>query len=343
MTTDPFAYRFQAVAANLAAAFLALLLGVASAHAEVNEVRIAQQFGINYLPLTIMKKYRLVEKKAAEAGLGEVSVTWAQFGAGAGMNDALLSGSLDFASGGVGPLLTIWDKAKGILDVKGVAALGSMPLYLNTTNPKVKSVKDFTAQDKIALPAVKVSIQAVLLQMAAAQAFGQDNYARLDPLTVSMKHPEALAALLSRGTEITAHFGNAPFQEQELADPKVHRVLSSYDILGRSTLNSLYTTSKFHDANPKLYRAVLAALKDAVKLINDDKSAAAQVYIDEEQSKLSLPFVVKILSDPDFIVTTTPEAIAKYATFMHKINAIRNLPKDWKDVYFPEIHDAPGS
>lgn len=314
-----------------------------AAVAEPSEIRIAQQFGVNYLPLLMMKKYGLVEKHALKAGLGNVTVTWAQVGSGAAMNDALLAGDLDFASGGVGPLLKIWDKAKGQSDVKGVASLGSMPLYLNTINPDVRSVVDFTSKDRIALPAVKVSIQAIVLQMAAAKAFGEGQYDKLDGLTVSMKHPDAMAALLSRKTEVSAHFANSPFQEQELDTPGVHRVLSSYDVLGPSTLNSLYTTAKFHDANPKAYRAVLAALEEAMDLINADKKNAAHTYVDEEHSKLSPEFVEKILEDRDFVVTPVPRGIMKYAEFMHRTKSIRNLPRSWKDVYFPEIHAEPGS
>ena len=333
----------KVIAFAATAAVLIVLGATPAARAETKEVRIAQQFGVNYLPLTVMRKLKLVERKTAEMGLGEVSVTWLQFGAGSGMNDALLSRSLDFASGGVGPLLTIWDKTRGTIDVKGVASLGSMPLYLTTTNPAVKSVRDFTEKDKIALPAVKVSIQAVVLQMAAAQAFGEENYTRLDSLTVSMKHPDALTALLSGGTEINAHFGNAPFQEQELQDPTVRRVLSSYDVVGASTLNSLYTTARFRNENFKTYLAVVAALKEAVRIINQDKKAAAQLYVEEEKSKLSPDFVLKILSDPDFIVTTTPQGIMKYANFMVGTKSLKNRPNGWKDVYFPDIHDEPGN
>ncbi|EKS30944.1 ABC transporter substrate-binding protein [Afipia felis] len=181
------------------------------ARAEVSEVRLAQQFGINYLPLTIMRTENLIEKHAAALGLGKIKVTWLKFGGSNSINDALLSGQLDFGSGGVAPLLTVWDKTKGIFDVRGVAALGSMPFYLNSSNPNVKTLADFTSKDKIALPAVEVSIQAVVLQMAAAKAFGMANYKKLDRLTVGMKHPDAMAALLS-GTEVTAHFANSPFQ-----------------------------------------------------------------------------------------------------------------------------------
>jgi sulfonate transport system substrate-binding protein len=326
-----------------ASAAVLLLAPAGPVRAETREIRIAQQFGINYLPLTVMKKMRLVEKQAQSAGLGTVTVSWAQFGSGSAMNDALLAGSLDFASGGVGPLLKIWDKSKGQFDVKGVASLGSMPLYLTTINPKVRSVKDFTSKDKIALPAAKVSIQAVVLEMAAAKAFGDAQFDKLDGITVSMKHPDAMAALLTRTTEITAHFANAPFQEQELQTPGVHKVLSSYDVLGPSTLNSLYTTARFHDDNPKTYRAVLAALKEAIEIINRDKKAAARIYAEEEHSKLSVDFIEKILVHPDFVVTAAPQGIMKYADFMYHVKAIRNHPASWKDCYFPEIHGDAGS
>jgi NitT/TauT family transport system substrate-binding protein len=206
----------------LAAAFCAWM---PVARAEMSEINVAQQYGIGYLPLMIMEDQKLIEKHAKAAGL-DVKVGWAKFAGGNVMNDALLSSSLQFASGGVGPLVTLWAKTRGNLDVKAVSAINSMPLYLTTRNPDVKTLKDFTAKDKIALPAVKVSIQAVTLQMAAEKAFGEGQQYKLDPLTVSMSHPDAQTALLSGQSEITAHFGSPPFQYQQLERPGIHRVLN---------------------------------------------------------------------------------------------------------------------
>src|SRR4029078_2760230 len=115
---------------------------------------------------------------------------------------------------GVGPLVTLWAKTSGNLDVKAVSAINSMPLYLTTRNPDVKSLKDFTAKDKIALPAAKVSIQAGTLQMAAEKAFDEGQQDKLGALTVSMARPDAQAALLSGQSEIDAHFSSPPFQYQ---------------------------------------------------------------------------------------------------------------------------------
>src|SRR5438094_7825360 len=176
-----------------------LALGIAApAYAETGEVRAAQQFGLSYLALMIMEDSKLVEKQAKASGLGDIKVTWAKLGGPGAMNDALLSGSLDFATGGVPSLITLWSKTRGSPnEVRGVGALNSMPVNLVTSNPSVKSIRDFSDKDKIAVTTVKVSTQALLLQMASAKEFGEQNFAKLDALTVSLPHPDAMTALLS--------------------------------------------------------------------------------------------------------------------------------------------------
>jgi NitT/TauT family transport system substrate-binding protein len=260
------------------------------------------------------------------------------------MNDALLSGNLQFASGGVGPFTTLWAKTRGTLDVKATSAINSMPLFLVTRNPAVKTVKDFTDKDKIALPAVKVSIQAVTLQMAAEQAFGAGQQNKLDHLTVSMSHPDAETALLSGKSEVTAHLGSPPFQYQELEKAGMHKVFSSYDVLGGpATFNVVWTTAKFHDENPKLYAAFVAALDEATAQINRDKRAAAQTYLRISKDKDSLDDIVRMLNDPAIVYTTTPNNVMKYVDFMHKIGSIKIKPDSWKDMFFSNAHGLPGS
>jgi NitT/TauT family transport system substrate-binding protein len=331
---------FRALVAGVAAATMAWS-GQAIAQ-EKKELLVAKQFGISYLPLTVMEVQKLIEKHAKAAGLGDIKVEWARFSNGAAMNEALISGNLDFASGGVGPLVTIVTKTRGNLNVKGVSAINSMPLYLTTINPKVKTIKDFTDSDKIALPAVKVSIQAVTLQMAAEKLLGKHD--ALDRLTVSMPHPDGLAAMMSGQSEITAHFTSAPFQYQELEDPRVRRVLSSYEVLGGpGTFNTIWATSAFREKNPKLYKAFVAALNESIDVINADKKAAAAMWIKSLNSKLSQAFIEKILNDPDNVFTTTPLGVMKYAEFMNKVGSIKEKPASWKDLFFPEIHDKQGS
>jgi NitT/TauT family transport system substrate-binding protein len=313
------------------------------ARAELSEIHVAQQYGIGYLPLMIMEEQKLIEKYAKADGVA-VSVSWAKFAGGNVMNDALLSNSLQFASGGVGPFLTLWARTRGNLDVKAISAINSMPLFLNTRNPAVKTIRDFRETDKIALPAVKVSIQAITLQMAAEKAFGEGQQNKLDSLTVTLSHPDAQAALLSGASEITAHFGSPPFQYQQLKNPAVHTVLNSYDVLGGpATFNVVWTTSKFKNDNPKLYDAFVKALDEATALINRDRRSAAETYLRISRDKDSVQDIQAMLNDPAIVYTTTPQNVMKYVEFMLKIGAIKSKPDSWKDLFFPNAHNLSGS
>lgn len=321
----------------------ALIASAAPARAEMSEIKVAQQYGISYLPLMVMEEGKLIEKQAKAAGV-DVTVSWAKFAGGNVMNDALLSNSLQFASGGVGPFVTLWARTRGNLDVRAVAAINSMPLYLNTRNPNVKTIKDFTDKDKIALPAVKISIQAITLQMAAEKAFGEGQQNKLDPLTVTLSHPDAQTALLSGQSEITAHFGSPPFQYQQLRTPAIHTVLNSYDVLGGpATFNVVWTTSKFRAENPKLYDAFVKALDEATEMINRDKKWAAETYLRVSKDKDSLQEILAMLNDPLIVFTTTPQNMMKYVDFMAKTGAIKVRPDSWKDLFFPNAQRLPGS
>ncbi len=328
----------------LAAAGAAMLLGsIAAPAAAEGTIRIAEQFGLGYLPLHVLRHQKLIEKHGKAQGI-DVTVEWAQLSGGAAMNDALLSDSIDLGSAGVGPMLTIWDRTKGSANVKSIAALNSMPLFLTTTNPTVKTIKDFTDKDKIALPAVKVGVQARILQIAAEQAFGEGKFDALDKLTISLPHPDGTAALLSGSSEITSHISSPPFQYQQLKDPKIHKVFSSYDVLGGPhTFNLIWCKEAFRTKNPKTYAAFLGALKEAVAIINADHEAAADAYLAQNKGDLDRAFVLSLLNDPDIQFTVVPQKIEQFAAFMHKVGAIKNKPASWKDTFFQDLHSETGS
>jgi len=313
-----------------------------SAFAEPTEITIAKEYGIGYLPYMIMENNKLVEKHAAALGLNDLKITWQTFGGSGLMQSAMIAGRLDFASSGVPWFLTMWDKLNG--QVKSPGALDSMPIYLNTRNPNVKTIKDFTEKDRIALPAVKSSIQAITLQMAAAAMFGAENAAKLDPLTVSLSHPDAMNALLSGISEIDSHFGSAPFQDMELKDPRIHRVLSSYDLMGgQATFIISWTTTKFHDENPKTYQAFTDALLEAQAFINNRPAEAAKIYLTMSADKrLTQEDLVSILGNPDYKFTNVPQNIMKYAEFMLRSGSIKKKPASWKELFFPNAHGTPG-
>ena len=335
---DRFLPRWPALVAALLFA-----VSAATAQAAPRVVRIATQYGISYLPLTIMAEKHLLEAEGKKLGL-DLSTEWIRFTGGPPMNEALISGTLDFASGGVGPMVTIWARTQQNLKVKGICAIDSMPLYLNTINPNVKTIKDFTEKDRIALPAVRVSMQAVILQMAAEKVFGRGHEHKLDPWTVSLSHPDGLAQMLSGKSEITGHFTSAPFMYTELADKRVHRVLNSYDVFGGShTFIVVWAMAKLYEGEPKVVQAFLSAMRIATKEINDDPANSAALWVKADKSKLSPAEAEKIIRDKENKWTLTPEKVMVVADYMGRVKMIPVTPKNWKDMFVDAIHDLPGS
>jgi NitT/TauT family transport system substrate-binding protein len=334
--------RFTATLAALSLGVAAL--GAATPAQAEGTIRIAQQFGIVYLLLDVTRDQKFIEQEGKNAGV-DVTVDWIKLSGGSAVNDALLSRSIDIAAAGVGPLLTIWDRTHGKQNVKGVASLGNLPYYLVSNDPNVKTIADFTAKDRIALPAVSVSVQSRILQFAAAKQWGDKNYDRLDKWTQAMPHPDAAAAVIAGGTEITSHFGNPPFSEQELAaNPKAHIVLNSYDVLGGpASATVLYATEKFRDDNPKTYRAFVEGLADAARFITANPDVAADIYIRQNNARIDRMVLLKIIKNPQAQFTVTPRNTFGLAQFMYRVGEIKIEPKSWQDYFFADPAIGQGS
>ena len=324
-------------------AALLLAASASTARAEIPEITIAQQFGVSFLPFMLMERDHLVEKHAKAAGI-EVKTNWQKVAGPSVINDGLLSGTVHFGAVGAPSLITLWSKTKGNVGIKGMAAMTSYPLYFVTRNPDLKSLKDLSGKDKIAVPSVKISTQAIMLQMAAADLFGQANYQKFDEYTVSLAHPDAMVALMNNTGGVNAHFATSPFYEQEMKIPGARVLTTSYDILGgRASALVVITTTKFHDGNPKLYKAFLAAQKEAIDTINADKRKAAQAYLDiANDKKNTVDDIFAVINDKDYAYTLSPEKVFKTAVFMAKVGSIKDAPATWQDMFFPDIHNIPG-
>ncbi|MEI7712289.1 MAG: ABC transporter substrate-binding protein [Rhodospirillales bacterium] len=323
---------------------LLTLLFAMPALAETNEVRIAQQTSIAFLQFNVMKHQGLIEKHAKALGVPDVKVTFATFNGPDAMNDALLSGAVDIVSGGPPGLLVVWSKTWGSSqEVRGVGALAQLHFLLNTRNPNVKSIRDFTATDRIAMPAVKVAAQSVLLEMAAAKEWGDAAYEKLDPLTIAMSPSDTTAGLLSGGGNFNSAFTIPPFQEMQLKDPAVHTVLDSRDILGTSSASFAWATKKFHDANPKVFLAVVNAMKEASSFIMAHKQETVAYYLEDTRAKVDPALIQSILDDPANVYSTTPLGSMKWADFMYRVGRNKVAAKTWKDMFWPEIWDLPGN
>ena len=181
-----------------------------------------------------------------------------------------------------------------------------------------------------------------MLEMIAEKTLGK--FDALDKLTVGMSHPDGTAAMLSGKLEITSHFTSAPFQYQQLENPAIRKLLSSYDATdGPNTFSAIATLARWREANPKVYRAVYDAVIEANDFIAKNPREAAEIFVRIENTKLPVEFIEKMISDPEFSYAPEPENVMKIYRFMHKVGALKNLPSTWEDLFFPEAHARKGN
>jgi NitT/TauT family transport system substrate-binding protein len=308
-------------------------------------VRIARGYGIVYLPMFVVDGKKMFEAQAAKAGLPNLTPQWVMLDGGNNINDAVVAGAVDIAGAGVPGFIALWAKTegKGNSEVRALSAMSSVAMSLNTRNPKVKSLKDFTDQDKIALPGIKTSLAAVVLQMMVAHEFGIENYDKLDKLTVGLPYPEAYAALTSGKGEINAHFASPPYSEMEMDQPGIRRIANSTAMLGSTTIDLVFAPRKYCETNPKVCTAFIAALDEANAFIKANPEEAARIYVDAVGKKMKVEEVVEMIKDKDTVFTTTPVNTMMYAEFMRRAGTIKVKPATWKDYFLPEAHTRSGS
>jgi NitT/TauT family transport system substrate-binding protein len=330
--------------ALLGAAGIAAALGPAAA--QQPEIRISRTTTMAYLPLMVVEHEKLLEKHAALAGIPNLKVSVHTFTGPSAQFDALFSGNVDVVAVGSTALITLWARTKGTAnEVKGISALASMPITLSTKNPNVKSIRDFTDKDRIAVPSVNVSFQAMLLQMAAAKEWGNDSYKKLDHLTVGLGQMDAVAAMAQPNHEVNSDFATPPFLYIEREMPGVRPIITMKEILGENgTIGTAATTTRFRKGKPELYKVLLAALQEAMQIIANDKGRAVDGYIGATgDRKTTREMLLRIANDPDVEFTMTPRAMKSYAEFMYKTGTIKRLPDKWSDLFFGETGALSGS
>ena len=247
------------------------------------------------------------------------------------MNDALLSGSVDFIAAGPPAFITLWDRTRDSVDVarcrRDVVA-ADVPEHAAT---HLNTLDDLTEQDKIAVTAIKVSIPAIIMQMYAAERYGAADATRFDRYTVTMTHPDAVVALLSGGSQINAHFTSPPFHQRERKDPQ--RAHGAHDRRHDGRLDDV------HDAvdDGAVPRARIPAStapcsrrsrKPTRSIRDDPPRRRAILFAAESRRPASRSTSSSMCSrDPSIKFTTTPENVQKYADFMHSIGSIENQPR----------------
>ena len=335
--------RRQAVAAVAGGVSLLAAPTVVRAQAPLT-VTFVQQRGLLYLPVDEMVSGGILQKEATKFGLGKVDATVKTLSGPAPVIDALLSGSADYGTAALPSLLTLWDKTHGTPnEVKAVGTVSNGAMVLYTINPNVKKISDFTEKDRIAVPSVRISFNAMMLEMASEKIWNDPH--RLDHLTVGLGHPDAVAALAAGygKATITAHIAVQPFTSRGLKLPGAHVVADSREVFGGPlTQITLLATKKTKEKNPTLFKAVASALDEATKVANADKRAAAILWKKAQNASESVDDLVTLLSDPGFEFTSQPHRIAYFAAFLNRIGSMKTKVGDWKDLFWETAYNQKG-
>jgi NitT/TauT family transport system substrate-binding protein len=324
----------------VAFAVLALLSGSALAD---EQVRIGIGYGLAFLPVYICQDLKLVEKYAKARHL-RLQARYERFSGAAAVQDAIASAAIDMGPFGLAPLLAAWDKARDVKDSRGqilaVSGITTMPLVLLTNQPRVRSIADLRASDRIAMPTLS-SPQMYMLQMQAEKTLGQ--YDRLNSQVVELSPSDAVVALIDGGRPVTAYFASPPFTELALKDEKVHQILSSVEVIGgKASFLILGARRGYVEAHPQIPQVVDEAMDEAARLIQDDPQRAARIYLTHEPSKaLDAGAIGGVLKDNADAFGSPIEGVQAFANFMARHGELKTPPQSWKDIVAPALLTSP--
>ncbi len=244
---------------------LSLLTGCRSGgSAEKKTFALAQQFGIAYAPIEIMRQQQLLEKR-----LPDVEITWQQYGGPTAIREGMLAGDIDIGFMGIVPVLIGID---GDMPWRYLCGLSRNEVAIVAKDPDVQSLADLPSGDKVAILSPACT-QHVILGLACEKEFGDPNY--LDNQIVSMSHPDSAAAMAS-GTEIAVHVATPPYIQAETA-AGAHVIYTGEELMGGSfTFITCVALEQFYADNPAYCAAFLDALEEADSYIAQHPEEAAQ-------------------------------------------------------------------
>ncbi|MTI70656.1 MAG: ABC transporter substrate-binding protein [Firmicutes bacterium] len=290
------------------------------------EIKIAEQYGLAYAPLQIMKDKRILEKN-----LPEGEVIWKQMGNTAAIREGMISNQVDVGFMAIPPFLIGWDKG---MDWKIASGVSSMPIGLVTYKSEIKTIKDLTSEDRIALPQPG-SIQHIMLSMASEKVFNDSR--KFDNQLVTMAHPDGMNALLAK-KDITAHFTSPPYIFKELDHKGFHKVLSGKEAMGKDfTFIIGVTTKAFHDKNSKGYKAFKKSLKEAISFINKYPDKAADILAKEYD--LPKKEVLRYITADGTVYSQEVNGLEDFADFMKRNDYISKSFKDRKEILWEDVTD----
>ena len=282
--------------------FLASACSIQDYAADQTKLTIAEQYGLAYAPVQLIKELSLLEK--ADPSL---EVEWKQLSNTTAIREAMLAGEVDIAFMAIPPFLIARDKG---MKWKIISGLSESPLGLMTNREYINSLADFKAEDRIALPQPG-SIQHILLSMAAERKFAEVN--KFDDQLLTMNHPDAMNALLA-GREVSAHFASPPYLFLESKEKGIKKILSGKEAFGGEfTFIVGVSTEEFYQQQSKNYKVFLEALTEALNFINQQPQAAD---ILADNYNLTAAEMKEYLNWPGMEFTAKIKGLEEFLAFM---------------------------
>jgi NitT/TauT family transport system substrate-binding protein len=303
---------------------LVLSTGCSKQASDLQQITIAEQYGLAYAPLQIMKELKLLEKNHSN-----LQINWKQMGNTVAIREAMLANEVDIGFMAIPPFLIGWDKG---MEWKIAGGLSSSPVGLVSNRSDIDTIKDFTEKDRIALPQPG-SVQHILLSMACEKEFGDSH--KLDNLLITMAHPEGMNALMAK-TDVTAHFTAPPYLTKELESKENKLILSGEEAMGgKFTFIVGATTKSFHEEKPESYKAFLTALEEAISYMKTNKEETVKIL--SKAYDISEEEVVEYLNTQGVEYGTKVQGTDKFADFMKRNEYISKTPANKTDIMWDDV------
>ncbi len=311
--------KYRTAAAFLLLILITSLLSCASEEKD-KKIIIAEQYGLAYAPLQIMRVEKSLEKK-----LHGWTVEWKKLANTAAIREAMLSDNLDIGFMGLPPFLIGYDRG---MEWKMFTGLCRAPIGLVTWKENIRKLSDFTENDRIALPQPG-SIQHILLTMASEKEIGNPSF--FDNRIVTMSHPDGMNALLSR-KDITAHFTSPPFIMKELKQPGFRLVVSGEEAMGGNfTFIGGTVKNSFAEKHPDAVAALYSVIKDTIHFISTKPEEASDIL--SEIYRMDREELENYLTWDGMVFTQDISGMDRFILFMKNNSYLKNDIRE-EDIYY---------
>lgn len=231
----------------------------------VTKVNLAYQFGFHYGQHVIMDHFNLIEKYSG----GTLAATFHKISGGSTINEAIVTGNIDFASMSAAASIKGIDKG---VPTKIFISMGMKVAEIWTWRDDIQSIEDFSEGDIVA--AVKLgSVQYVSLTKAYLDIGRTREEA--ESIMGFFSHADALQLMIQK--EIDAAFSGPPYTT-EYEKMGYHKVTDEVEIWGTALPGSvLIGRVEFTDEHPEAVAAVLMAWLEATEFILSNPQEASEI------------------------------------------------------------------